>query len=119
MHEELTSFEKGSGPGPELLDLHWDFTSPLSTPWNQAVVDLLVHKLGEMRVEKGWTTQPRSDAYWRDAIGNKFVSIKRLWTKSQPRAGESASQTTTQLMKLKHAGLKKTRADMRRRAVSY
>ena len=56
MHEELTSFEKGSGPGPELLDLHWDFTSPLSTPWNQAVVDLLVHKFGEMQVEKGWTT---------------------------------------------------------------
>ena len=88
-------------------------------PWNQAVVDLLVNKLDEMWVEKGWTTQPQSEAYWQDAIGNKFVLIQRLWMKSQPCAGESASQTTTWMMEEKGTRLKKACADTRWRAVSY
>ena len=46
--EEVKEFKKGSGSGSILLDLHWDLASPLSMPWNQAVVDLLVNKLDEM-----------------------------------------------------------------------
>ena len=89
------------------------------TPWNQSVLEFLLIKLTEMWLERGWTTQPRSDAYWRDAVGRKFRWIKNLWEKSQPRAGETASQTAVRLMEAKDVKLKKVCADTRRRAVSH
>ena len=88
-------------------------------PWNQSILEFLLVKLTEMQLERGWTTQPRSDAYWRDAVGRKFCQIKNLWEKSQPCAGETASQTAVRLMEAKDAKLKKVRADTRQRAVSH
>ncbi|KIM55528.1 hypothetical protein SCLCIDRAFT_30313 [Scleroderma citrinum Foug A] len=114
--KEVTAFTRGDGAGPTMLGLHWDLASSMSMPWNQSVLEFLLVKLTEMRLERGWTTQPRSDAYWRDAVGRKFRWIKNLWEKSQPHAGETASQTAVRLMEAKDAKLKKVCADTRRRA---
>ena len=85
----------------------------MSTPWNQSVLEFLLVKLTEMWLERGWTTQPWSDVYWQDAVGRKFCRIKNLWEKSQPHAGETASQTAVRLMEAKDVKLKKVHVDTR------
>ncbi|KAI6028090.1 hypothetical protein EDC04DRAFT_2605832 [Pisolithus marmoratus] len=60
-HEVVMSFTKGDGPGPDPIDLQWDLTSPVSSLWNQAVVEILLDKLHALCTEEKWTTKLRSD----------------------------------------------------------
>ena len=47
--EEVQSFSENLGPGPDPLDLRWDFRHPASSDWNQAVIAVLMEQLSEMR----------------------------------------------------------------------
>ncbi|KAL4069112.1 hypothetical protein V8B97DRAFT_1917690 [Scleroderma yunnanense] len=116
--EQVNAFATGSGPGPTELDVHWDLVGPLSMPWNQVVLQVLLDRLAQMWQDKGWTSQPQSDVYWQDAITRKFQHIKLVWEKSRPHAGEMPSQTAVWLMGAKDARLKKACADTRQRAMA-
>ncbi|KAI6016500.1 hypothetical protein EDC04DRAFT_2538167, partial [Pisolithus marmoratus] len=78
-HEVVMSFTEGDGPGPDPIDLQWDFTGPVSLLWNQAVVEILLDKLHALCTEEKWTTKPRSDEYWKEVIKQKFNRIKVIW----------------------------------------
>ncbi|KAI6106407.1 hypothetical protein EDD16DRAFT_1523966 [Pisolithus croceorrhizus] len=89
LHEVVMSFAEGSGPGPDPINLQWDFSSPVSSVWNQAVVNILLNKLHELGMEEWWATTPRSDEYWKEAIKQKFNQIKVMWNKGRPQRLEN------------------------------
>ncbi|KAI6040820.1 hypothetical protein EDC04DRAFT_2539772, partial [Pisolithus marmoratus] len=118
-HEVVMSFTEGDGPGPDPIDLQWDFTGPVSSLWNQAVVEILLDKLHALCTEEKWTTKPRSDEYWKEAIKQKFNWIKVIWTKGRPKRLETGiletpAQVAARLMHTKMDDLKDTRKDTRR-----
>ncbi|KAL4064086.1 hypothetical protein V8B97DRAFT_1920239 [Scleroderma yunnanense] len=55
--KQVNAFTTGSGPGPTELGVHWDLAGPLSMPWNQAVLQVLLDRLAQMQHDKGWTSQ--------------------------------------------------------------
>ena len=117
------SFTEGNGPGPDPIDLQWDFTSPVSSLWNQAVIEILLDKLHALCAEEKWTTKPRSDEYWKEAIKQKFNQIKVIWTKGRPerlKTGilETPTQVVARLMHTKMDDLKDTWKDTQRVAMS-
>ncbi|KAL4064026.1 hypothetical protein J3A83DRAFT_4191425 [Scleroderma citrinum] len=58
--KQVNAFTTGSGPGPTELGVHWDLAGPLSMPWNQAVLQVLLDRLAQMQHDKGWTSQQLS-----------------------------------------------------------
>ncbi|KAI6030078.1 hypothetical protein EDC04DRAFT_2605587 [Pisolithus marmoratus] len=88
-HEVVMSFTEGNGPGPDPINLQWDFTGPVSSLWNQAVIEILLDKLHALCAEEKWTTKPRSNEYWKEAIKQKFNRIKVIWTKGRPKRLET------------------------------
>ncbi|KAI6009776.1 hypothetical protein BKA83DRAFT_4012298, partial [Pisolithus microcarpus] len=117
--EVITSFTEGNGPGPDPINLLWDFSSPVSLVWNKAIVDILLNKLHELHMEGNWTTTPRSDEYWREAIKQKFNWIKVIWNKGRPRRLddnilETPAEVAVRLMQNKVDNLKSAWKDMRR-----
>ncbi|KAI6102098.1 hypothetical protein F5141DRAFT_1065614 [Pisolithus sp. B1] len=117
--EVVMSFAEGIGPGPDPINLQWDFSGPVSSVWNQAVVDILLSKLHELSTEEKWTTTPRSDKYWKEAIKQKFNRVKVIWNKGRPRRLENdiletPAQVATRLMQGKTDNLRTVQKDMRR-----
>ncbi|KAI5986063.1 hypothetical protein EDC04DRAFT_2913529 [Pisolithus marmoratus] len=117
------SFTKGNGPGPDPINLQWDFTGPVSSLWNQAVVEILLDKLHVSCTEEKWTTKPRSNEYWKEAIKQKFSWIKVIWTKGRPKRLETGiletpAQVAARLMHTKMDDLKDTQKDTQRVAMS-
>ncbi|KAI6027160.1 hypothetical protein EDC04DRAFT_2605921 [Pisolithus marmoratus] len=115
-HEVVMSFTEGNSPGPDPINLQWDFTSPVSSLWNQAVIEILLDKLHALCTEEKWTTKPRSDKYWKEAIKQKFNQIKVIWTKGRPKrlkTGilETPAQVVARLMHTKMDDLKTTWKD--------
>ncbi|KAI6007805.1 hypothetical protein EDC04DRAFT_2907639 [Pisolithus marmoratus] len=110
------SFTEGDGPGPNPINLQWDFTSPVSSLWNQAVVEILLDKLHALCTEEKWTTKPRSDEYWKEVIKQKFSQIKVIWTKGRPKRLETGiletpAQVAARLMHTKMDDLTDTWKD--------
>ncbi|KAI6006409.1 hypothetical protein EDC04DRAFT_2548020, partial [Pisolithus marmoratus] len=118
-HKVVMSFTKGDGPGPDPINLQWDFTGPVSSLWNQAVIEILLDKLHALCTEEKWTTKPRSDKYWKEAIKQKFNRIKVTWTKGRPKRLETGiletpAQVAARLMHTKMDDLKTTWKDTQR-----
>jgi hypothetical protein len=117
--EDLATFSETRSSGPDPSDLRWDFNHPPSSDWNQAVIHILMRKLVIMREENEWTTAPRSDIYWEDAITQKLNRIRTLVCKAKPRIQgdnlvETELQVAERLMRTKEESLKKARRDARR-----
>ncbi|KAF9233651.1 hypothetical protein BU15DRAFT_66405 [Melanogaster broomeanus] len=103
--EDLAAFSGACSNGPSPTDLRWDFNHPPSLDWNQAVIHILMQKLVIMCKENEWTTAPRSDIYWEDAITQKFNRIRSL--------------VAERLIRAKDESLKKARRDARRVAEKH
>ena len=121
--EEVQSFSENLGPGPDPLDLRWDFRHPASSDWNQAVIAVLMEQLSEMREREAWTTLPKSDEYWKAAIIEKYGQIKILVDSMSPHRKDDGSlemlqEATMRAMQEKNTKLKKTRRAMHRRDMS-
>ncbi|KAI6094949.1 hypothetical protein EDD17DRAFT_1514892 [Pisolithus thermaeus] len=119
LHEVVMSFAEGSGPGPDPINLQWDFSSPVSSVWNQAVVNILLNKLHELGMEEQWATTPRSNEYWKEAIKQKFNWIKVMWNKGRPwrlknDILETPAEVAARLMQEKMKDLKMVQKDMHR-----
>ncbi|KAI6031653.1 hypothetical protein BKA83DRAFT_4122219 [Pisolithus microcarpus] len=112
------AFAEGIGPGPDPLQLRWDYNRPASSPWNQAVISQLMCLLVDMR--RKWTTEGRSDEYWVAKITQKFTRIKKRVERAKPRVHdnlsvETGAEVATRLAHEKDEALKKARRDTRRR----
>ncbi|KIM56814.1 hypothetical protein SCLCIDRAFT_29331 [Scleroderma citrinum Foug A] len=119
--EEVQSFSENLGPGPDPLDLRWDFRHPTSSDWNQAVIVVLMEQLSEMCEREAWTTLPKSDEYWKAAITEKYGRIKvdsmSLHCKDDSSL-EMLQEATMRAMQEKNTKLKKTRRAMCHRDMS-
>jgi hypothetical protein len=116
--EQVDAFSAGgSGPNPD--DLKWDFSSSPSSDWNKAVIQYLLQRLKTMKEREEWTTQPRSDEYWADAISQKFRRIKTNLSSAKPqicndRLIETAPEIANRLMEQREGKLQKARINERR-----
>ncbi|KAI5995372.1 hypothetical protein EDC04DRAFT_2585874, partial [Pisolithus marmoratus] len=120
----VMSFTEGDRPGPDPINLQWDFTGPISSLWNQAFIKILLDKLHALCTEEKWTTKPRSNEYWKEVIKQKFNQIKVIWTKGRPKRLETSiletpTQVAARLMHTKMDDLKTTWKDTQRVAVSH
>jgi hypothetical protein len=86
---EILSFKRG-GEGPNPDDLRVDMKGAVSSKWNEAVVDILLGKLFQRKVDPEiWGDMPeRSDAYFEDLILAKFVRVRSIWRNAQPHLNE-------------------------------
>jgi hypothetical protein len=87
-HEEILSFKRG-GEGPNPDDLRVDMRGTVSSKWNEAVVDILLEKLFQRKVDPESGDMPdRSDTYFEDLILAKFVRVRSIWRNAQPQLNE-------------------------------
>ncbi|KAI6012943.1 hypothetical protein PISMIDRAFT_24750 [Pisolithus microcarpus 441] len=108
------AFAEGTGPGPNPLQLRWDFNRPASSPWNQAVISQLMCLLVDMRWK--WTTEGQTDEYWVAKITQKFTQIKKCVERVKPHVHDNLSVETgvevaMRLANEKDEALKKARRD--------
>ena len=89
-HEEILSFKRGQGEGPNPDDLRIDMKGTIGSKWNTAAVDILLDKLHQKKVDpEFWGDMPeRSDAYFEDLILAKFVRVRSIWRNAQPHLNE-------------------------------
>ncbi|KAI6008931.1 hypothetical protein F5J12DRAFT_782333 [Pisolithus orientalis] len=50
-HEVVMDFTEGNSPGPNLPNLQWDFSSPVSSVWNQTIIGIF---LNELHAKPNW-----------------------------------------------------------------
>jgi len=89
-HEEILSFQRGQGEGPNHDDLRIDMKGTRSSKWNDVVVDILLEKLLQKKVDpEFWEDMPeRSDAYFEDLILAKLTRARTMWRSAQPHLNE-------------------------------
>jgi hypothetical protein len=85
-----------SGPGPDADDLRIDMRSPISTAWNQEVVNYLLGAvLEKVDKEDKWGFLPeRSDAYFAELIEDKMKRAKTNWLNAQQKFNEDGEKET-------------------------
>ncbi|KAH7917377.1 hypothetical protein BV22DRAFT_979951, partial [Leucogyrophana mollusca] len=86
--EEIKRYNRGEGPGPNGDDLRWDMRGQPSSEWNKRVVNILLEKLLQKKEKEKWSLPERSDAYFADAIREKFGRVRTIWRAAQPRMTE-------------------------------
>lgn len=115
-----------SGPGPDPKDLRIDMRSPISTAWNQEVVNYLLDAVLE-KIDKDdkWSFLPeRSDAYLAEIIEDKMKRAKTNWMNAQPKFNEDGEKETIEevegrMVTTKDERGKIVRASTRRQSVSF
>lgn len=74
------------GEGPDADYPRWDMKGAPTSPWNEAVLDILTDRLMKELDNKRPPPFPKkSRAYWEAAIRKKFCRIKQEWSRAQPR----------------------------------
>ena len=89
-HEEILSFKRGEGEGPNPDDLRIDMKGTISSKWNKAVVDILLEKLLQKKDDpEYWGDMPkRSNTYFEDLIVIKLTRARSSWKNAQPHLNE-------------------------------
>jgi len=89
-HEEILSFQRGQEEGSNPDDLRIDMKGTRSSKWNDAVVDILLEKLLQKKVDpEFWGDMPeRSDMYFKDLILAKLTRVRTMWRSAQPHLNE-------------------------------
>jgi hypothetical protein len=84
LHEEILSFERGTGEGPNPIK------GTIGSQWNHSVVNILLEKLLEMKADpEEWGDMPeRSDMYFEDLIVQKLTRARSSWREAQPHLDE-------------------------------
>jgi len=115
-----------SGPGPDADDLRIDMRSPISTAWNQEVVNYLLGEvLEKVDKEDKWGFLPeRSDAYFVELIEDKMRRAKTNWMNAQPKFNEDGEkeeidEVEERLVTTKEERGKIARASTRRQSVRF
>ena len=83
--EEVDQYLDGVGHGPDTADLHFTDQEPHNNAWNCAVCGHLARMLWDRQGREQWTTKKgrraanASEAYWQDAVLQKFKRVRRGW----------------------------------------
>jgi len=124
-HEEIRSFNKGRGVGPNPDDLRVDMKGTMTSKWNEGVVDILLEKLLQKKVDpEFWGDMPeRSDTYFEDLIIAKLTRARSVWRNAQQHLNEegeleSIAEVEKRMITTKEERDSRGRAYTRRKTVS-
>lgn len=81
--DAILSFQYGTGPGPDPLELHWHMETTHTSEWNKKVVDLLCSQYIILQQKNQWTI--RSQESIKEDIKQKFTQCRKCWTMARPR----------------------------------
>ena len=87
--ETVEQYLNGDGPGPDTDELHFTDKEPYNNAWNRAICAHLAHVLWNRQNTEQWTTKKGravatvSEAYWEDAVLQKFKRLHSGWIKAQ------------------------------------
>ncbi|KAI1789376.1 hypothetical protein LXA43DRAFT_1096417 [Ganoderma leucocontextum] len=83
--ETVDRYLDRKGPGPDTNDLHFTDLDPANNAWNCAVCSYLAKVLWNRQTTEGWVTKKGkavaavSEAYWEDAVLQKFKRVRSDW----------------------------------------
>ena len=89
-YEAVEAFENNIGPGPELDALCFDMVGETESRWNLSVQQILLQKFLE-GVDLGIVINcdGQTEAYWKDAIRERFKKLRDQWRRGQYKMMES------------------------------
>jgi len=117
--KQLEEFSLG-GDGPNHNYPQWDMSGAPTSPWNEAIVDILTDRLiTELEKIKPPLFPKKTRMYWEVAIREKFCRIKQEWAQAQPHITdtgqiEHANEIEERRIKYTDRRLKRTRVRERR-----
>ncbi|KAI6141050.1 hypothetical protein BKA82DRAFT_3948957, partial [Pisolithus tinctorius] len=98
------------GPGPDSDALVFDMMRNANSPWNSAIIDLLLQELRTRSTEENWPTV-RSERYLRALLVDRYKRLRMTWRKAQPKLTkhgivETPAETEAQLIEEREEVLK-------------
>jgi hypothetical protein len=114
---DVLAFEAYGFPEPEANNLLFDFRNGPRTPWNNAVVDILVTLLAKT------SSVSKPEAYLAELVEERYGRVRASWMTGQPRTtdqgvSESPAAMENRMVRAKDAQLKNARRRERRKSVS-
>ena len=89
--EEVDQYLDGVGHGPDTANLHFTDQEPFNNAWNSAVCSHLARTLWDRQGTEQWMTKKgkraanASEAYWEDAIQQKFRGGRKGWVDARQK----------------------------------
>ncbi|KAI6031058.1 hypothetical protein BKA83DRAFT_4045117, partial [Pisolithus microcarpus] len=116
--DDVRSYQYEDSPGPDLVSPLFDLRHNAKSPWNSAIIDTLTQNLQGKCAEENWPT-PRSDAYLREMIVDRYKRLRVTWKNAQPQLTdmgtlETPAETEARLLKQREQVLRETRQTTRR-----
>ncbi|KIO01342.1 hypothetical protein M404DRAFT_28663 [Pisolithus tinctorius Marx 270] len=116
---DVHSYEFEDGPGPDSDALVFDMMRNANSPWNSAIIDLLLQELRTRSTEENWPTV-RSERYLRALLVDRYKRLRMTWRKAQPKLTkhgivETPAETEARLIEEREEVLKLSRRTTRRR----
>lgn len=125
--EVVDRYLDGEGPGPDVNDLHFTDLDPHNNAWNRAVCSCLAQELWKRQRTESWVTKTGkgvaagSEAYWEDAVLQKFKRIRKGWMDAQLKTiqdhatGQQRTESQQEAYTRRWKGLEETRTATRQR----
>ncbi|PIL27306.1 hypothetical protein GSI_10453 [Ganoderma sinense ZZ0214-1] len=101
--EVVDKYLDGNGSGPDTGDLHFTDKEPYNNAWNRAICAYLGQEVWNRQRTEQWTTRKgravaaASEAYWEDAILQKFKRTRNAWTKAQRQLIQDSATGRTRM----------------------
>lgn len=92
--DAVNLYLEGKGPGPDQYQFRFTKAAPFNNPWNRAIAVHLAGVLWHRQQTERWylktgrEVQTVSEAYWEDAVLDKFKRIRVRWMNTEPRIVE-------------------------------
>ena len=90
---DVDAFEEEDGDGPDPDNLTFDLRHSYNSPWNAAVIELLLRAFQKTAKEKQWPVQ-KPDNYVRELLKNRYKKLRTAWLKGQPRLTRNGALET-------------------------
>ncbi|KAI1783021.1 hypothetical protein LXA43DRAFT_1103097 [Ganoderma leucocontextum] len=125
--EAVDRYLDGKGPGPDTNDLHFTDLDPANNAWNHAVCSYLAKVLWNRQTTEGWVTKKGkavaavSEAYWEDAVLQKFKRVRSSWMNARrqliqdPTTGRTRKESQQEVYTRRLDKLEETRTVVRQR----
>ena len=107
--EEVDQYLDGVGHGPDTANLHFTDQEPFNNAWNSAVCSHLARMLWDRQGTERWMTKKgrravnASEAYWEDAIFQKFRRVRKGWVDAQQKVVQDPTTGRNRVESLEEA----------------
>jgi hypothetical protein len=122
-YELVDAYENDTGPGPDPDALCFDMVGETDSRWNLTIKRILLQKLAdEVDLGNVVNCEGQTEAYWKDAIHERFKKLRDQWRRGQYKmmpSGEyeTDGEYTIRMTSEREVAQKAARHLTRRRAV--